>query len=356
MDFEDGLAAADVGPIDQHVAVESPGRSKAGSSVSGRLVAAMTITPLLDVKPSISTSRALSVCSRSWSPPTMLVPRVLPRASNSSMNTMHGALALACSNMSRTRASDADEHFDEIGAREAEERDARLAGDGLGQQRLSGARRTDQQHAPGNPPAQDLILLGGLEEIDHLAEFVDRFVDAGHLVEGDAHFLLGMELAAAASEGDGGARPAHLAEHEEHQDHQQRRHHHRGQVIRARSWARLARHVGKSLLQQQIEQVVLVVFHAQPVAAEGTRVGLLGMRREHFLGHGAGDFQGTDFCDRQVRVAHGGFLARRALDHVDRRLRMLVGRALLDQAVQFADGDFTCVSVPTGSPRRASPA
>ena len=54
----------------------------------------------------------------------------------------------------------ADEHLDEVGAREAEERHARLAGDGLGQQRLAGARRSDQQHALGNPAAEDLVLFG----------------------------------------------------------------------------------------------------------------------------------------------------------------------------------------------------
>ena len=42
-----------------------PGRSSAGSSTSGRLVAAIRITPSLDSKPSISTSNWLSVCSRS---------------------------------------------------------------------------------------------------------------------------------------------------------------------------------------------------------------------------------------------------------------------------------------------------
>ena len=65
----------------------------------------MTITPLLEPNPSISTSKALRVCSRSSCPPTTLVPRVLPSASSSSMNTMHGALVWACWNMSRTRAA-----------------------------------------------------------------------------------------------------------------------------------------------------------------------------------------------------------------------------------------------------------
>ena len=42
-----------------------PGRRSAGSSTSGRLVAAMRMTPSFDSKPSISTSNWLSVCSRS---------------------------------------------------------------------------------------------------------------------------------------------------------------------------------------------------------------------------------------------------------------------------------------------------
>ena len=82
-----------------------PGRSKAGSSTSGRLVAAMTITPALPSKPSISTSNWFSVCSRSSLPPPSPAPRWRPTASISSMNTMHGAFFFACSNMSRTRAA-----------------------------------------------------------------------------------------------------------------------------------------------------------------------------------------------------------------------------------------------------------
>ena len=47
-----------------------PGRSRAGSSTSGRLVAASTITLSLGEKPSISVKIWLSVCSRSsWPPP-----------------------------------------------------------------------------------------------------------------------------------------------------------------------------------------------------------------------------------------------------------------------------------------------
>ena len=80
-----------------------PGRSKAGSRTSGRLVAATMMIPSLASKPSISTSNWFSVCSRSsfWLPRP--APRLRPTASISSMKTMHGAFFFACSNMSRTR-------------------------------------------------------------------------------------------------------------------------------------------------------------------------------------------------------------------------------------------------------------
>src|SRR5680860_1031388 len=80
-----------------------PGRCSAGSSTSGRLVAAMITTPALPSKPSISPSSWLRVCSRSSCPPPRPAPRLRPMESSSSMNTMQGALALAVLNRSRTR-------------------------------------------------------------------------------------------------------------------------------------------------------------------------------------------------------------------------------------------------------------
>ncbi len=80
-----------------------PGRSKAGSSTSGRLVAAITMTLVLVSKPSISTRIWLRVCSRSSCEPPRPAPRWRPTASISSTKTMHGLLRLACSNRSRTR-------------------------------------------------------------------------------------------------------------------------------------------------------------------------------------------------------------------------------------------------------------
>ena len=80
-----------------------PGRNKARSNTSERLVAATTITPLLLSKPSISTNIWFRVCSRSSLPPPIPAPRWRPTASISSMKMMHGEFFLAFSNISRTR-------------------------------------------------------------------------------------------------------------------------------------------------------------------------------------------------------------------------------------------------------------
>ena len=83
-----------------------PGRSSAASSTSGRLVAAITITPVDESKPSISVRIWLSVCSRSSLPPLNPAAPALrerPIASSSSMKMIAGAASFACLNRSRTR-------------------------------------------------------------------------------------------------------------------------------------------------------------------------------------------------------------------------------------------------------------
>ncbi len=80
-----------------------PGRSSAGSSTSGRLVAAITMTWVAVSNPSISTRSWLSVCSRSSWPPPKPAPRWRPTASISSTKTMQGEFFLAWSKRSRTR-------------------------------------------------------------------------------------------------------------------------------------------------------------------------------------------------------------------------------------------------------------
>ena len=80
-----------------------PGRSSAGSRMSGRFVAAIKMMLSFSSNPSISTRSWFRVCSRSSWPPPRPAPRWRPTASISSMKTMHGEACFACSNRSRTR-------------------------------------------------------------------------------------------------------------------------------------------------------------------------------------------------------------------------------------------------------------
>ena len=100
-----------------------PGRSRAGSRMSGRLVAAIMMMLSLASKPSISTRSWLSVCSRSSWPPPRPAPRWRPTASISSMKMMQGAVLLGLlEEVAHAGGAHADEHLDEVRAGDAEER------------------------------------------------------------------------------------------------------------------------------------------------------------------------------------------------------------------------------------------
>ena len=237
-----------------------PGRSSAGSSVSGRLVAAMMMTPLLVSKPSISTSNALSVCSRSSCPPIWPLPRVLPRASSSSMKMMHGRLGFGLlEHVADARRPDADEHFDEVRAAEAEERHARLAGDGLGQQRLAGARRADQQHALRDAAAQAVILARGSSgsrpprAASSTASSMPATSSNVTSISSCAY-----QLAAAAAERHRRAGAAHAAEHHDHQHHKHASEHQHRQVSQELARRHLVLPVLDAVLSQQVGQPIFV--------------------------------------------------------------------------------------------------
>ena len=120
--------------------------------------------------------------------------------------------------------ADADEHFDEVGTRDGEERHVRFAGDGAREQRLAGARRADQQRALRNLAAEALELLRVAQEFDDLLQLFLGFIDAGDVVEGDAAMAFGEQLGAALAEAHRlAAARLHLA-HEEDPDADEQQH------------------------------------------------------------------------------------------------------------------------------------
>ena len=118
--------------------------------------------------------------------------------------------------VAHARGADADEHLDEVRARDREERHARLAGDRAGEQRLTGARRPVEQHALRDARAERLELLRVLEELLDLVELLDRLVDTGDVAEGDLRRVDRHALGARLAEGhDLRAAALHLVDDEQ---------------------------------------------------------------------------------------------------------------------------------------------
>ncbi len=118
--------------------------------------------------------------------------------------------------------ADADEHLDEVRTGDREERNVRFAGDGAGQQSLTGTGRTDQQHAFRNAAAELLKLLRLAQEFDDFLQFFLRFFHARHVFKRDLALLRGMQPRPALAEAEGLVAAAlHLAHHEDPEADQQ---------------------------------------------------------------------------------------------------------------------------------------
>ncbi len=152
-----------------------PGRSNAGSSTSGRLVAAIRMTPSLDSKPSISTSKRLgSVRVRRVRHPNQLHGDGRPRQFINKM--MHGAFFLPCSR-GRERGLRRRPQTSPRSPNRKSRRTARwLRLHCASQQRLTRAWRAYQQHTLGDAPAQLLEFLRVFQEIDNLLQLFFGFV------------------------------------------------------------------------------------------------------------------------------------------------------------------------------------
>ena len=175
-----------------------PGRSNAGSSTSGRLVAAMTMTPSLPSKPSISTSswfrRLLALVMAAAQARAAVASNRIDLVDE---DDARGVLLRLIEHVAHARCADADEHLDEVGAGDREERHLRFARNGPRQQGLAGARGTDHQHALGDLAAEALELRRIFQEVDDLDDLFFRLLDARNVSERDADLILAEQPRAA---------------------------------------------------------------------------------------------------------------------------------------------------------------
>src|SRR5437773_40800 len=106
-------------------------------------------------------------------------------------NDARGRFLALLEHVADARGANAYEHFHEIGAADRKEWDIRFARDGARQQRLAGARRSDQKNALGNAAAEFLEFFWITQKLDELLHFILCFLDTGDIAKCDFVFVAG---------------------------------------------------------------------------------------------------------------------------------------------------------------------
>ncbi len=172
-----------------------PGRSSAGSSTSGRLVAAIRMTLVVDVEAvhldeELVEGLLALVVAAADAGTAVAADGVDLVDEDDGRGVRLGLLE----QVADAGGTDTDEHFDEVRAGDREERHAGLAGDGAGQQGLAGARRAVEQHALGDLGADGLELGRLLEELLDFLELLHGLVSTGDVGEGHLRHVLVDQL------------------------------------------------------------------------------------------------------------------------------------------------------------------
>ena len=216
VDAQDLLAAAHVGLVDEHLAIEAAGAEQGRVEHLGTVGRAHDDDALARVEAVhlgeelVERLLALLVAAHRRLDADLAERVELVDEDDA------GRLGLGLGEqIADARGADADEHLDELGAAQAEEGHLGFAGDRARQQRLAGPRRADEQHALRDAAADARVLLRVLQELDDLAQLVLRLVHARHVAEPHLHVVVGVDLRLAARERhDAAFGAAHPAEEE----------------------------------------------------------------------------------------------------------------------------------------------
>src|SRR5947209_1259191 len=221
---QDLLAALDVRPRHDHLAIEAAGTEERGIEDVGTVGGGDEDHALVGLEPVhldeelVQRLLALVVTAAQAGAPMAADGVDLVHEDDA-----RRVLLALLEQVAHSGGADANEHLDEIGSGDREERNVRLSRDRLRQQRLPGAGRTNEQHALRDLAAELLELLRILEEVDDLAQLFLGFVDAGDVLERHLVLLLRDQPRARLAEGERlGAAALHLAHEEDpHADEQE---------------------------------------------------------------------------------------------------------------------------------------
>ena len=190
MDAEDFFAAAHVGEVDRDLAVETAGAEEGGVEDVGAVGCGDDDDAVLRVEAVHLDKECIERLLAFVMPSSHAVTAVASdRIDFIDKNEAGGAFAALFEHVTDARGADPDEHFDEVGSADAEERDIGLAGDGAGEEGLAGAGRADHENAFGDAAAELLEFFRIAEEVNQFGDFFPRLFDPGDILEGDLVFV-----------------------------------------------------------------------------------------------------------------------------------------------------------------------
>ena len=203
MNSQDHLPALQIGPVHDHLAVEAAGPQQSGIEDlrpigGGHDDDALARVEAVELgQELIEGLLALVVSAEAGRDPTRLAKRIQLVDEHDA-----GRLGLRLlEEVAHAGGADADEHLDEIGSAQAEERHLRLAGHRLGQERLARSRRAREENPLRDLAAQPLVALRVLEKIHDLDQLGPRLVDTGDVVERHAGGVFDVDLGSAPADG-----------------------------------------------------------------------------------------------------------------------------------------------------------
>ena len=192
MQLEDVLATGQVGQLNGDAAVKATGAQQGRVKAVGAVGSSENDNALVVIKAVhlgqqlVKRLLALIVAAKAATV-TLLADRIDLIDKHDARGLFLGLLKQV-TNLGGTAA---DEHLDELRARNAKERNARLAGNGLGKQRLTGTRRANKKSTARQLGTDLLVALRLLQKVDDLLEGLLGLFLAGDVLKGHAHVLGG---------------------------------------------------------------------------------------------------------------------------------------------------------------------
>ena len=197
MQLEDVLTAGQVGQLDGDAAVKTTGaqqgRVKAVGAVgSGEDDDALVVIEAVHLGQQLVERLLALVVAAKAAAIALLADRVDLVDKHDARGLFLGLLK----QIANLSGAAADKHLDELRARNAKERNARLAGNSLGKQGFTGTRRADKEGTARQLGADLLVALRLLQKVDDLLKGFLGLFPACNILKGHAHIFGGDNASA----------------------------------------------------------------------------------------------------------------------------------------------------------------